>query len=152
MGGTSTGYFFNSYDQGADLSKTKKKWFLFPPSLYFDTIFSKASRNFQFFIIKDVSRYAGHFTHVVDSVTAGITIQAPQLEINTVAAGGGSRLFFRDGLFVVGPESAGSDPGPICYRKDGHLAVTDANLVLGRILPEYFPHIFGPDERQPLDK
>ena len=69
-----------------------------------------------------------------------------------MAAGGGSRLFFRSGLFVVGPESAGASPGPLCYRKNGSLAVTDANLVLGRILPEYFPHIFGPDEKMPLDK
>jgi 5-oxoprolinase (ATP-hydrolysing) len=53
---------------------------------------------------------------------------------------------------VVGPESAGAHPGPVCYRKGGYLTVTDANLVLGRILPEYFPHIFGPDEKQPLDK
>uniref|UniRef100_A0A183BQF6 5-oxoprolinase n=1 Tax=Globodera pallida TaxID=36090 RepID=A0A183BQF6_GLOPA len=100
----------------------------------------------------DVSRYAGQFAHAVDSVTAGITIQAPQLEINTVAAGGGSRLFFRDGLFIVGPESAGSHPGPVCYRKGGFLTVTDANLVLGRILPQFFPHIFGKDECQALDK
>jgi 5-oxoprolinase (ATP-hydrolysing) len=69
-----------------------------------------------------------------------------------VAAGGGSRLFFRDGLFVVGPESAGSNPGPVCYSKGGPLAVTDANVVLGRILPEFFPKIFGLDEKQPLDK
>ncbi|KAL7079948.1 hypothetical protein ACQ4LE_000183 [Meloidogyne hapla] len=100
----------------------------------------------------DVSRYDGRFVHVVDSVTAGIAIQAPQLEIKTVAAGGGSRLFFRDGLFVVGPESAGSNPGPVCYSKVGPLAVTDANVVLGRVLPEFFPKIFGPDEQQPLDK
>ncbi len=69
-----------------------------------------------------------------------------------MAAGGGSRLFFRSGLFVVGPESAGANPGPVCYRKNGHAAVTDANLVLGRILPHYFPHIFGPNEDQPLDR
>lgn len=100
----------------------------------------------------DVSRYSGQYEHVFESVTAGVTIQAPQLDINTVAAGGGSRLFFRSGLFVVGPESAGAHPGPICYRKGGYLTVTDANLVLGRILPEYFPKIFGPDEKQPLDK
>ncbi|CAD5218803.1 unnamed protein product [Bursaphelenchus okinawaensis] len=100
----------------------------------------------------DVSRYDGNFTHTLESVTAGITIQAPQLEVNTVAAGGGSRLFFQNGLFVVGPESAGSTPGPVCYRKNGYLTVTDANLVLGRILPEYFPKIFGPNEDQPLDK
>ncbi|KAF2349829.1 Hydantoinase/oxoprolinase [Trinorchestia longiramus] len=74
-----------------------------------------------------------------------------QLDINTVAAGGGSRLFFQSGLFVVGPESAGANPGPVCYKKDGFLAVTDANLVLGRLLPEHFPKIFGPTEDQPLD-
>jgi len=86
-----------------------------------------------------VSRYAGHFSQVIESITAGVQIQAPQLEINTVAAGGGSRLYFRDGLFVVGPESTGSTPGPVCYRKGGHLAVTDANLFLGRLLPDFFP-------------
>jgi len=68
-----------------------------------------------------------------------------------VAAGGGSRLFLRRGMFVVGPESAGAHPGPICYRKNGYLAVTDANLVLGRVLPEQFPNIFGPNEDEPLD-
>jgi len=68
-----------------------------------------------------------------------------------VAAGGGSRLFFENGLFKVGPESAGADPGPVCYRKNGYLAVTDANLVLGRLMPKYFPHIFGRNEDEPLD-
>uniref|UniRef100_A0A182JFK7 Uncharacterized protein n=1 Tax=Anopheles atroparvus TaxID=41427 RepID=A0A182JFK7_ANOAO len=99
----------------------------------------------------DVSRYAGAYEHVIESTTAGVTIQAPQLDINTVAAGGGSRLFFRSGLFVVGPESAGAHPGPACYRKGGPLTVTDANLVLGRLLPEYFPAIFGPEENERLD-
>jgi 5-oxoprolinase (ATP-hydrolysing) len=99
----------------------------------------------------DVSRYDGSFEHVYETTTAGVTIQAPQLDINTVAAGGGSRLFFRAGLMVVGPESAGAHPGPVCYRKGGHLAVTDANLQLGRIVPEEFPHIFGETEDQPLD-
>ena len=99
----------------------------------------------------DVSRYDGSLEHVFETTTAGVSIQAPQLDINTVAAGGGSRLFLRAGLFVVGPESAGSHPGPVCYRKGGHLAVTDANVVLGRVLPEYFPSIFGPQEDQPLD-
>ncbi|XP_071274326.1 5-oxoprolinase [Agelaius tricolor] len=98
----------------------------------------------------DVSRFAGHFEHVFEASTAGVSIQAPQLDINTVAAGGGSRLFFRSGLYVVGPESAGAHPGPACYRKGGPLTVTDANLVLGRLLPEFFPRIFGPDEDQPL--
>jgi len=99
----------------------------------------------------DVSRYAGHFEHVFETTTAGVTIQAPQMDVNTVAAGGGSRLFFRSGMFVVGPESAGATPGPVCYRKGGLLAVTDANLMLGRLVPEYFPHIFGPNENEALD-
>ncbi|KAL7990205.1 hypothetical protein Chor_010559 [Crotalus horridus] len=98
----------------------------------------------------DVSRYAGEYEHVFEAITAGISIQVPQLDINTVAAGGGSRLFFRSGLFVVGPESAGAHPGPACYRKGGPLTVTDANLCLGRLLPSHFPHIFGPNENQPL--
>ncbi|XP_049939893.1 5-oxoprolinase [Schistocerca serialis cubense] len=100
----------------------------------------------------DVSRFDGEYEHVFESTTAGVTIQAPQLDVNTVAAGGGSMLFFRSGMFVVGPESAGAHPGPVCYRKGGPLAVTDANLCLGRILPEYFPKIFGPTENEPLDK
>ncbi|XP_072855570.2 5-oxoprolinase [Pogona vitticeps] len=100
----------------------------------------------------DVSRYAGEYEHVFEATTAGISIQAPQLDINTVAAGGGSRLFFRSGLFVVGPDSAGAHPGPACYRKGGPLTVTDANLCLGRLLPAYFPHIFGPNEDQPLSR
>ncbi|XP_053571428.1 5-oxoprolinase isoform X2 [Bombina bombina] len=100
----------------------------------------------------DVSRYAGEYEHVFEATTAGISIQAPQLDVNTVAAGGGSMLFFRSGLFVVGPESAGAHPGPACYRKGGPLTVTDANLCLSRLLPEYFPRIFGPTEDQPLSK
>nr|CAH7742195.1 unnamed protein product [Callosobruchus chinensis] len=100
----------------------------------------------------DVSRFAGTYEHVYESTTAGVTIQAPQLDVNTVAAGGGSMLFFRSGMFVVGPESAGAHPGPVCYKKGGPLTVTDANLVLGRLLPEHFPHIFGPNENSPLGK
>lgn len=100
----------------------------------------------------DVSRFAGgRYEHVFETTTAGVTIQAPQLDINTVAAGGGSRLFFRNGLFVVGPESASAHPGPACYRKGGPLAITDANLFLGRLVPLYFPKIFGPGENEPLD-
>jgi len=99
----------------------------------------------------DVSRYDGRLEHVFETTTAGVVIQAPQLDIQTVAAGGGSRLFLRRGLFVVGPESSGAHPGPVCYRKGGYLSVTDANLVLGRIIPEFFPSIFGPNEDQPLD-
>ncbi|KAJ8276881.1 hypothetical protein GJAV_G00068950 [Gymnothorax javanicus] len=98
----------------------------------------------------DVSRYAGCFEHVFEANIAGIPVQAPQLDINTVAAGGGSCLFFRSGMFIVGPESAGAHPGPACYRKGGPLALTDANLVLGRLLPGFFPRIFGPGEDEPL--
>ncbi|RYP02931.1 hypothetical protein DL764_005508 [Monosporascus ibericus] len=100
----------------------------------------------------DVSRYGeGRYEHVFETTTAGVTIQSPQLDINTVAAGGGSRLFFKNGLFVVGPESAGAHPGPACYRKGGPAAVTDANLFLGRLLPEFFPKIFGKNENEGLD-
>ncbi len=99
----------------------------------------------------DVSRYDGHYSLVHETETAGVRIQAPQLDIITVAAGGGSRLFFRNGMFVAGPESAGAHPGPVCYRKNGYLAVTDANLLLGRLLPEFFPKIFGMSGDQPLD-
>ncbi|CAN9224388.1 unnamed protein product [Alternaria alternata] len=100
----------------------------------------------------DVSRYgAGRYDHVFETTTAGVTIQSPQLDINTVAAGGGSRLFWRNGLFVVGPESASAHPGPACYRKGGPLTITDANLFLGRLLPDFFPKIFGKNEDEGLD-
>ncbi|KAK2750675.1 hypothetical protein FQN57_002748 [Myotisia sp. PD_48] len=100
----------------------------------------------------DVSRYGGRYEHVFETTTAGVTIQSPQLDINTVAAGGGSCLFYRNGLFVVGPESAGAHPGPACYRKAGPLTVTDANLFLGRLLPSFFPKIFGKNEDEALDE
>jgi len=101
----------------------------------------------------DVSRYgSGRYEHVFETTTAGVTIQSPQLDINTVAAGGGSRLFFHNGLFVVGPDSAGAHPGPACYRKGGPLTVTDANLFLGRLLPDFFPRIFGKKENEGLDE
>ena len=101
----------------------------------------------------DVSRFgSGRYDHVFETTTAGVTIQSPQLDINTVAAGGGSRLFFKNGLFVVGPESAGAHPGPACYRKGGPLTVTDANLFLGRLLPDFFPKIFGENENEGLDE
>ena len=99
----------------------------------------------------DVSRFDGDYELVHESETAGVRVQAPQIHIKTVAAGGGSRLFYVNGMFKVGPESAGAHPGPVCYRKDGYLALTDANLVLGRLQPDDFPHIFGPDENLPLD-
>lgn len=99
----------------------------------------------------DVSRYAGSYEFCFETSVAGIKLAAPQLDINTVAAGGGSMLFYRNGVFVVGPESAGAHPGPACYRKGGPLTVTDANLFTGRIIPEFFPSIFGSDENEPLD-
>ncbi len=100
----------------------------------------------------DVSRFDNDFELTHETETAGVRIQAPQLAIRTVAAGGGSRLFYRNGIFAVGPESSGAHPGPVCYRKDGHLSVTDANLFLGRLHAGFFPHIFGPDENLPLDR
>ena len=88
----------------------------------------------------DVSRYHMDYEHIFETEIAGTAIQAPQLNINTVAAGGGSRLTFDKGMYRVGPESTSADPGPVCYRKKGGaLAVTDANLILGRLLPEHFP-------------
>ena len=99
----------------------------------------------------DVSRYGGAYELVHECETAGVRIQASQMDIRTVAAGGGSRLLFQNGLFEVGPDSVGAHPGPVCYRKNGNLAVTDANLFLGRLHPDFFPHIFGETEDQALD-
>lgn len=99
----------------------------------------------------DVSRYNGNLEHIYETVVSEVNLQTPQLDISTVAAGGGSILFWKNGMFVVGPELAGSDPGPVCYRKGGPLTVTDANLYLGRLLPEYFPKIFGPNQDLGLD-
>lgn len=100
----------------------------------------------------DVSRYGdGRLEHVFETVTAGIIIQSPQLDIHTVAAGGSSILSWKNGLFRVGPDSAAADPGPAAYRKGGPLTITDANLFLGRLVPEFFPKIFGPNEDESLD-
>jgi 5-oxoprolinase (ATP-hydrolysing) len=99
----------------------------------------------------DVSRFSGQLEHLFESNTAGILVQVPQLDISTIAAGGGSILTWKDGLLCVGPESASSEPGPACYRKGGPLTITDANLALGRLIPEQFPRIFGPSEDQALD-
>ncbi|MEM9427921.1 MAG: hydantoinase B/oxoprolinase family protein [Pseudomonadota bacterium] len=99
----------------------------------------------------DVCHFAGEFERVLSSEVAGVRITAPMMNIHTVAAGGGSILSFRDGRMQVGPESAGADPGPTSYGRGGPLAVTDANVVLGRLQPEFFPAIFGPAADQPLD-
>lgn len=87
----------------------------------------------------DVSRYGGALEHVFESNTAEVQIQTPQLDVNTVAAGGGSILFWSNGLFKVGPQSAGALPGPACYGNGGPLTITDANCFLGRVLPDFFP-------------
>ncbi|KAF9890091.1 hypothetical protein FE257_006252 [Aspergillus nanangensis] len=87
----------------------------------------------------DVARYAGALEHIFESTIAEITIQTPHLDINTVAAGGGSILSWESGLLKVGPSSAGANPGPACYGRGGPLTVTDANFLLGRIIPDYFP-------------
>ena len=100
----------------------------------------------------DVSRYGGEFEKVVEVETSGIHFQTPSLKINTVAAGGGSILWFDGKKMRVGPESAGADPGPVCYGKDGQLAITDANLLLGRLVPKYFPNTFGQTHDQPLNE
>ena len=100
----------------------------------------------------DVSHYAGQFELAEESVVAGVRIRAPMMQIHTVAAGGGSICRFDGMRFRVGPESAGANPGPACYRNGGPLTVTDCNLFLGRIDPEQFPKVFGPAGDQPLDR
>jgi 5-oxoprolinase (ATP-hydrolysing) len=100
----------------------------------------------------DVSLWAGAFERRQEAVIGGVRVSAPMLRIDTVAAGGGSICRFDGGRFVVGPESAGADPGPACYRRGGPLTVTDCNLLLGRIVPEHFPAVFGPARDLPLDR
>ncbi|MFO8051713.1 MAG: hydantoinase B/oxoprolinase family protein [Thermoplasmatota archaeon] len=99
----------------------------------------------------DVSHYSGGYERTYGSKIAGVRIRSPMLRINTVAAGGGSIVSFRDGRLRVGPRSAGADPGPKCYRKGGPLTVTDCNVLLGRISPDHFPSVFGPDGSEPID-
>jgi 5-oxoprolinase (ATP-hydrolysing) len=99
----------------------------------------------------DVSHFAGEYERVFTTQIAGVRLRAPMLDIHTVAAGGGSVLHFDGSRYRVGPDSAGADPGPACYRGGGPLAVTDANVMLGRIQPAHFPKVFGPDGDQPLD-
>ncbi len=98
----------------------------------------------------DVSRFDGNYEWQFESENQGISNLAPQLDIHTVAAGGGSCLLFENGLFKVGPSSSGAWPGPACYRNGGPLSLTDANLVLGRLVPDHFPRVFGENEDQPL--
>ena len=99
----------------------------------------------------DVAHFAGAFEREFETEVAGVRMRAPMMLIHTVAAGGGSILHFDGARFRVGPDSAGANPGPKCYRLGGPLAVTDANVMVGKLMPEFFPHIFGPDQNQPLD-
>jgi 5-oxoprolinase (ATP-hydrolysing) len=91
----------------------------------------------------DVSHFAGEFEREYETQVAGVRMRAPMLSIQTVAAGGGSVLHFDGSRYRVGPDSAGADPGPACYRRGGPLTVTDANVLLGRIQPGHFPRVFG---------
>ena len=99
----------------------------------------------------DVSHYAGHYERESETMVAGVRIRAPMMRIHTVAAGGGSICSFDGARFQVGPHSAGAIPGPACYRRGGPLTVTDCNVLLGKIVPDHFPQLFGPDGQQPLD-
>jgi 5-oxoprolinase (ATP-hydrolysing) len=99
----------------------------------------------------DVTHYAGELERVFETEVAGVRLRAPMMAIHTVAAGGGSILFFDGARYRVGPESAGANPGPACYRRGGPLTVTDSNVMLGRIQPEFFPQVFGTDGNLPLD-
>ncbi|MFM7342946.1 MAG: hydantoinase/oxoprolinase family protein, partial [Betaproteobacteria bacterium] len=98
----------------------------------------------------DVSHFAGEFEREFETQVAGVRMRAPMMSIHTVAAGGGSILSFDGSRFRVGPQSAGANPGPASYRRGGPLAVTDANLMLGKIQPSWFPKVFGPSGEQAL--
>jgi 5-oxoprolinase (ATP-hydrolysing) len=100
----------------------------------------------------DVSHFAGEYERLFNSQVAGVRLRAPMLDIHTVAAGGGSILSFDGSRYQVGPESAGANPGPACYRNGGPLTVTDANVMLGRVQPAHFPRVFGPGGNEPLDR
>ena len=99
----------------------------------------------------DVAHFDGDYERAFDTEVAGVRVRAPMMRIHTVAAGGGSILHFEAGRFRAGPDSAGANPGPACYRRGGPLAVTDANVMLGKLQPDFFPAIFGTDQDQPLD-
>ncbi|MEC7547379.1 MAG: hydantoinase B/oxoprolinase family protein [Pseudomonadota bacterium] len=99
----------------------------------------------------DVSHYAGELERETETVVNGVRLRVPMMNIHTVAAGGGSIVQFADGRLQVGPDSAGAYPGPACYRNGGPLTVTDCNVLLGRIQPQFFPSVFGPQQDAPLD-
>ncbi|MGE3996720.1 MAG: hydantoinase/oxoprolinase family protein, partial [Variibacter sp.] len=99
----------------------------------------------------DVSHYDGEYERAFETEVAGVRMRAPMMLIHTVAAGGGSILHYDGARFRVGPDSAGANPGPKCYRRGGPLAVTDANVMVGKLIPDFFPKIFGSAQDQPLD-
>ncbi len=99
----------------------------------------------------DVAHYDGEYERAFETLVAGVRMRAPMMRIHTVAAGGGSILHFDGARYRVGPDSAGANPGPACYRRGGPLAVTDCNVMLGKIQPAHFPKVFGPEADQPLD-
>ena len=99
----------------------------------------------------DVAHYNGEYERAFETLVAGVRMRAPMMHINTVAAGGGSILHFDGSRYRVGPDSAGANPGPACYRRGGPLTVTDANVMVGKINPDFFPKVFGPDGDQPMD-
>ncbi len=98
-----------------------------------------------------MSHFDGDYERSFETEVAGVRMRVPMMRIHTVAAGGGSILHYEDGRFQVGPDSAGASPGPACYRRGGPLAVTDANVMLGKLQPDLFPPIFGPAQNEPLD-
>ena len=99
----------------------------------------------------DVAHYDGAYERAFETTVAGVRMRAPMMMIHTVAAGGGSICSFDGARYRVGPESAGADPGPACYRRGGPLCVTDCNVLLGKLVPEFFPRVFGPNQDEPLD-
>jgi 5-oxoprolinase (ATP-hydrolysing) len=100
----------------------------------------------------DVSHFAGEYERAFDTEVGGVRIRAPMMKIHTIAAGGGSIIRYDGARLRVGPESAGANPGPACYRRGGPLTITDANVLLGRIQPEFFPPVFGATADQALDR
>src|SRR4249919_427396 len=99
----------------------------------------------------DVSHFDGEYERAFETEVAGVRMRAPMMLIHTVAAGGGSILHFDGARFRVGPDSAGANPGPKCYRRGGPLALTDANVMVGKLMADFFPKIFGPQQNLPLD-
>ncbi len=99
----------------------------------------------------DVSHFDGEYERAFETLVSGVRMRAPMMHIHTVAAGGGSILHFDGSRYRVGPDSAGANPGPACYRRGGPLAVTDCNVMLGKIQPKHFPKVFGPNADEPLN-